>query len=78
MPAIDDRARVGAIEAAEHVQQRALADARRADDRDHLAGLDREIQVAQHGQPRGADGVALGDAAGFEKRHASLKSKSEV
>ena len=37
-----------AVETAEHVQQRALADARRADDRDHLARLDDQIELPQH------------------------------
>ena len=46
---------VGAIEPAEHVQQRALADAGRADNRHHLAGLDRQVEIAQHGQRRAAD-----------------------
>ena len=66
-PSIGDRALIDAIEPAEHVQQRALPDARRADDRDHLAGLDRQIEIAQHGQRVAADRVALDDAARFEK-----------
>ena len=45
-----DAALIDAIEAAQHVQQRALPDAGRADDRHHLARLDRQIEIAQHGQ----------------------------
>ena len=52
VPPIATRARVDAIEAAEHVQQRALPDARRADDRHHLARLDLQIEIAQHRQRR--------------------------
>ena len=59
------RALIDPIESAEHVQQRALADAGRADDRDHLARLDRQIEIAQHGQRLTADRIALDDAAGF-------------
>ena len=44
----DDRALLGAIEPAKHVQQRALADARCADDRDHLARARRQVEIAQH------------------------------
>ena len=43
-----DRARAGTIEAAQQVQQRALADARRADDGHHLPRLHVEIEIAQH------------------------------
>ena len=43
-----DAAGVDRVEPAQHVQQRALADARGADDGDHLALLDRDVEVAQH------------------------------
>ena len=43
-----DRARGREVERAEHVQERRLADARGADDRDHLAGLELEVEPAQH------------------------------
>ena len=45
-----DRSRVHPIEPAQQMQQRALADAGRADHRDHFAALDRQIQIAQHVQ----------------------------
>ena len=45
-----DLAAVDRVEAAEHVQQRALPHARRAHDRDHLALLDGQIEIAQHVQ----------------------------
>ena len=61
---------VGPIEPAQDVQQRALADAGRADNRHHLARLDLQIEIAQHGQRRPADRVALDDSARFEEWHA--------
>jgi len=64
-----DRAAIHAIQPAQHVQQRALPHARRADDRDHLAGIDLEIEIAEDGERRRADRVALHDAASFEERH---------
>jgi hypothetical protein len=56
---------IDTIERAEDVQQRALPHARRADDRDHLAGLDLQMQIAQHGQRSSADRIALHDTAGL-------------
>ena len=67
-----DRAGVRAIEAAQQVQQRALADAGGAHDRDHLAALDREDEIAQHLQPPVGDRVGLGEAGGSDKRHRLL------
>ena len=43
------------------MQQRALADAGRADDRDHLAGSTDKIQIAQHVQALRSDEIALVD-----------------
>jgi len=64
--AIDrDAALVDAIEPAEHVQQRALSNARGADDGDHLARLDGQVQIAEHGQRVAADGIALDETARF-------------
>jgi hypothetical protein len=60
-----DAALIDTIQSAKHVQQGALADAGRADDRDHLSRLDRQIEIAQHGQRLTADRIALDDAAGF-------------
>ena len=54
-----DAARVGAIEAAQQVQQRALADAARADDGQHLPALDDQIEIAEHVDVLRADAVAL-------------------
>ena len=71
-----DGAAIGAIEATEHVQQRALPHARRADDGHHLPGVDTEIEIAQHGQRRLTDGIALDDAARFEKRHVKSQVSS--
>ena len=61
-----DGSLVDAIETAEHVQQRALSDARRADDRDHLARVDLQIEIAQHDERTSGDVVAFDDAAGVD------------
>ena len=58
-----DLAAVDGVEAAEHVQQRALAHARRAHDRDHLALLDGQVEIAQHVQPLVGRRVELVEAA---------------
>ena len=60
------RAAIGAIQPAQQVQERALADARRADDRDHLARVDLQIEIAEHDERASGDVVALHDAAGFD------------
>ena len=49
------------------MQQRAFADAGRADDRHHLACLDREIQIAQHVQALASDLIALVDVVAVRK-----------
>ena len=51
------------------MQQRALADTRCADDRHHLARLDRQIQIAQDVQALGSDLIALVDVVSGEKSH---------
>src|SRR6266850_8445627 len=43
-----DRSAVDSIEPAERMEQRALADAGGTNDSEHLARLDREIEIAQH------------------------------
>src|SRR5690606_20694499 len=45
---VGDRAGVETLEATEHAQQRRLAAAALADDRDDLTGFDREVDVRQH------------------------------
>ena len=60
------------------MQQRAFAHAGRADDRDHLALLDREIQIAQHVQALGSDLIALVDVGGGEEGHAGRLRLREV
>ena len=52
------------------VQQRALADAAGADDRDHLAALDRQRQIAQHVDVLRADAIALVQGGDFDEGHA--------
>jgi hypothetical protein len=51
------------------VQKGALADAGRADDGDHLAALDRQVEPFQHRQRALADGVALVKVADLDERH---------
>ncbi len=59
-PAVDlQRSGAGALQAGDEPQQRALAAAAAADDGDELAGLDRELRLAQHV----ARAVALGQPA---------------
>src|SRR5207244_13360001 len=50
-------------------QQGALPDARRADDRHHLARVDLQIEITKHGQGPAADRVALDQPARVKKRH---------
>ena len=60
---------LGPIEAAEQMQQRALADAAGADDGDHLAGVDRQIEIAQDVDVLRADAVALVQRGDFDEGH---------
>ena len=46
-----DRAGVGRIEQAQHVQQRALARTARADHRDELAPVDLQVDAMEHRDP---------------------------
>ncbi len=71
-----NRAGVGAIEAAEHVQERALAHARRAHDRHHLAEADGDLEIAQHVEPVAGAGVVLLHAARDEERRHSWRRPS--
>ena len=67
-----DRAGIGAIVAVERAQQRALAGARRADQRQALARRDGERHVAQHGQREVALGMhdeGFGEAGDAERGH---------
>ena len=57
-----------AIEAAEHVHQRALARARRTHDRDHLVAPDRKIKPAQRVDRLDADLVDLRERAHLDER----------
>jgi hypothetical protein len=63
LAADQDAARVRFVEGAEDVEQRRLAGTRRSDDRHQLAGLDDEVDAAQHVDHPGAVAVALGQAA---------------
>ena len=53
---------IGGVQQAEDVHQRALARSGRAHDRDHLAGLDRDVDAAKR-----LDDVALAQAVGLAK-----------
>ena len=54
------------VEPAEKVQQRALARAGRADDRDPLSGADGEIDALQHRHFERPAAVRLGESAAFD------------
>src|SRR5262245_14543599 len=64
-----NRSAVDAIQAAERVQQRALANPRSADDSDHLAAFDRQIEVAQYMNLLRTDAVVLVQALNGYERH---------
>src|SRR5262245_21331472 len=64
-----DRSGIRPIEPAQQVQERALANARRADERHHLASLNVEIDVAQHVQSGAPGLVGLVQAADAYERH---------
>src|SRR3954467_3058815 len=66
----DDLAARGRIEPTEEVQQRALAGAGRADDRDALAALYREIDAQQHRHLQRSAVVRFGEAAARKHRRA--------
>ena len=57
-----DRARLGPDEAGDRAQQRRLAAARAAEERDHLAALDVEAHAVEHARR------AVGDAEVFDRR----------
>jgi hypothetical protein len=54
---------------AEDVQQRALAHARRADHRDHLALGDGQVEIVQHVQPAARGRVGLCQTSHLDQRH---------
>ena len=56
------------VEPAQQMQQRALAGARRADDRDALAARDGEIDAEQHRHVERAAAIGLGEPAAGEHR----------
>src|SRR5206468_6627282 len=68
-PTDRDGAAVDAIQAAEHVEERALSYPGCADDRQHLPRRHLDIQVPEHGQQRPADRIALHDVVRLEKCH---------
>ena len=69
-----DRAFGGVVEAADQVHQRALARTRVADETDHLAGADVEVDVAQHG----AVAVAEADLAHLDVAGEGLRQRHRV
>ena len=63
-PCSDTVPSLGTIEAGDHIQERALAAARRADDRDEFVCVDFEREIADGGEGRRAGGAprkAAGD-----------------
>src|SRR5204862_3539694 len=69
------RSAVDAIEPAKRVQQRALPYAGRADDGEHLAVLDGEVEIAQHVNPLRAHLVILVEAFDTDERHSNPKTQ---
>jgi hypothetical protein len=68
-----DRAGIRRVETAEDVEKRALADARRSHDGHHIAALERDLEILEHGQTRAADGVALRQSGDGDERHSSVR-----
>ncbi|CAM2146819.1 hypothetical protein PT2222_190141 [Paraburkholderia tropica] len=68
-----DAARVGALETAQQAQQRGLAAARGAEQREQRAGLHREMHVVQHGMA--VEG--LGNAGNAKCAHGREESDEE-
>src|SRR5436190_24246225 len=64
------RARVRAIEAAQEMQQRRFADSRGADDGQHLAELDLEIQIFEYAVRDFRAAIRLGESPSLKERHA--------
>ena len=60
---------IRAVEAAEQMEERALADAAGADDGDHFAGVDRQIEIAQHVDVLRADAIAFVQRGDFDEGH---------
>src|SRR4051794_32526012 len=68
-----DRALVRAVEPAEQVQQRGLAAARRADQRDQLTGIEVDVGAVEH-TPRGAArAVGLDERCGRDQSQRLLR-----
>ena len=63
-----DGAVVGLVERAQQVQERALAGARGADDAQELAGIDLQVEAAQHAHLVGVPAVGLVQARGAQER----------
>ena len=63
----DDPPVVDAVEPADYMHQRALAHAGRADDRHHLADIDRQFQIPEHRQRAARDGVRLREPDDLEE-----------
>ena len=55
-------AAIGPIEPAKNVEQRALADARRADNCHHLPRVNGKVEIAEHGEHGVSHRVRLEDA----------------
>jgi hypothetical protein len=68
-PVDEHRALVGRNQAGDDRHERRLAGARRADDGEELALLDREVDAHEHGLRTAGARVALRDAAELEQRH---------
>ena len=74
-PVDRDAALVRAVEGPQQMQERALANARRADDRDHLARFDDEIGAVERGYGRFAAAEVAPHACETDERHAHLRTR---
>src|SRR5262249_36246375 len=64
-----NRPRVGAVQPAQQMQQRALADAGRTDDRHHLSMRDAKIQISEHVNVLGSDTIRLVEPRDVDESH---------
>src|SRR5690348_4952769 len=67
-----DRPLVHRVEPAQDVQEGALADTRRANDRHHLTAFEGNVKVLQYGQTGVSNWVAFGKPCDFDEGHCQL------
>jgi hypothetical protein len=57
------------------MEERALADATGADNGEHFAGVDHQIEIAQYVDVLRADAVSLVQRGDFDERHGRLQTR---